>query len=317
MLRVVTLGLILAALVGIVFAVGIALAAPRAESMALHIELIEPHEQAASRAEQVAKALVLAYPQRVLMAEFRQPGGDRPADWAVLLRDTWFYYAEGRMLPEEYLDRAHEYSPIAFYNYPAEMPPWTAPTAEQGRQLSERSSERATSQPPRAPFFFETLYRSRNRDEAYQRVKTIRFLGHQIMVHSSILEVLSLVEEQIQAAARTDAQVRSWVNNINNMSGWTWRTMVGSQSRSFHAYGVAIDILPRSPGGREIFWQWAGPTWWSVPYEGRYHPPEAVIRAFESYGFVWGGKWLFFDTMHFEYRPEVFFMNGMGLSGLR
>jgi hypothetical protein len=21
---------------------------------------------------------------------------------------------------------------------------------------------------------------------------------------------------------------------------------------------------------------------------------------------VWGGKWLFFDTMHFEYRPEIF-----------
>ncbi len=29
------------------------------------------------------------------------------------------------------------------------------------------------------------------------------------------------------------------------------------------------------------------------------------VAAFEDNGFVWGGKWPFFDTMHFEYRPEV------------
>ena len=32
---------------------------------------------------------------------------------------------------------------------------------------------------------------------------------------------------------------------------------------------------------------------------------EDDIRAFEAHGFVWGGKWLFFDTIHFEYRPEL------------
>jgi hypothetical protein len=37
-------------------------------------------------------------------------------------------------------------------------------------------------------------------------------------------------------------------------------------------------------------------------------PPAAVIGAFEKQGFVWGGKWLFFDTMHFEYRPEILLM---------
>ena len=34
-------------------------------------------------------------------------------------------------------------------------------------------------------------------------------------------------------------------------------------------------------------------------------PPLAFVKAFEREGFVWGGKWLFFDTMHFEYRPEI------------
>ncbi|WP_265937085.1 M15 family metallopeptidase [Aliarcobacter butzleri] len=26
---------------------------------------------------------------------------------------------------------------------------------------------------------------------------------------------------------------------------------------------------------------------------------------FEKYGFIWGGRWYHFDTMHFEYRPEL------------
>jgi hypothetical protein len=36
--------------------------------------------------------------------------------------------------------------------------------------------------------------------------------------------------------------------------------------------------------------------------------PEKVVRSFERHGFVWGGKWLLFDTMHFDYRPEVLLM---------
>ena len=289
-------------------------AAPRAESARLQQEITgftQPSSSEPSREERVARALVEAYPRRVLRAEYRN------GDWAVLLRDTWFYYADGRLLPEGLRSRANEYSPIAFYNYQRELPPWTPPSAEQAERLANIATARATSQPRRAPYFFDALYRANNRAEAYQRVKTIRFLGQSVLVHYAILEELALVEEHILAAAETNPQVRSWVNGIGSIAGWTWRNMVGSQSRSFHSYGVAIDILPRSPGGREIFWQWAGPTWWNIPYEGRYHPPNAVIEAFESYGFVWGGKWLFFDTMHFEYRPEVFILSGIEMSPLR
>jgi D-alanyl-D-alanine carboxypeptidase len=28
-------------------------------------------------------------------------------------------------------------------------------------------------------------------------------------------------------------------------------------------------------------------------------------RSKRSYGFIWGGKWYHYDTMHFEYRPEL------------
>jgi hypothetical protein len=54
-----------------------------------------------------------------------------------------------------------------------------------------------------------------------------------------------------------------------------------------------------------------------VPYSKRLHPPEAVIKAFETFGFVWGGKWLFYDTMHFEYRPEILILNNIPMNGVR
>ena len=315
MFRIITLGIILAAVVGIVFAAGIILAAPNAEPLLLLNEAegaaLLPEQPQSERAEQVVKALVKAYPSRVIRAEFRN------GDWAVLVRDTWFYYAEGRLLPEELRNRVSEYSPIAFYNYPRELPLWTEPSPEQANLFRDRSNSRAASSRRRSHYFFDALYRARTHDEAYERVKTLRFLGNQIMVHYSLLEELSLVEESILAAARTDAQVRVWIQNIGTMSGWTWRNVADTQSRSFHSYGAAIDILPRSRGGREIYWLWVESNWWNIPYEGRYHPPDAVIKAFESYGFVWGGKWLFFDTMHFEYRPEVFILNDIEMSTLR
>ena len=33
--------------------------------------------------------------------------------------------------------------------------------------------------------------------------------------------------------------------------------------------------------------------------------PSDVVAVFERHGFIWGGRWAHFDTMHFEYRPEL------------
>ena len=40
-------------------------------------------------------------------------------------------------------------------------------------------------------------------------------------------------------------------------------------------------------------------------FEWRNRIPPEIIDIFERHGFIWGGKWYHFDTMHFEYRPEL------------
>jgi len=261
-----------------------------------------------ARAERIMKALVVAYPGLVEQAQ------QRNGDWAVLLRGTWYYYAEGRILPENIRNRASQYDPQPFYNYVKELPPWQTPSPEAAERFRNMSAHRRQNPPKRSRHFYDALWRAHSREESYERAKSIRFLGVPVLVHYSILEELSLVEEKILSDAKTDMTIRAWISNISKLEGWNWRDIAETESRSFHAYGAAIDILMKSSGGKETYWLWTlrtKPEWWNIPYSQREHPPDAVIKAFESRGFIWGGKWLYFDTMHFEYRPEILILSGM------
>jgi hypothetical protein len=84
-------------------------------------------------------------------------------------------------------------------------------------------------------------------------------------------------------------------------SGGTYncRSVAGSDVRSMHAYGAAIDINPKYAD----YWRWASKTADGLAWKNRI--PLEIIRIFEKHGFIWGGCWYHFDTMHFEFRPEL------------
>lgn len=72
------------------------------------------------------------------------------------------------------------------------------------------------------------------------------------------------------------------------------RVVKDTGNRSAHAWGVAIDLNTSFSD----YWLWS-----KGAYKNRI-PPE-IVAVFEKHGFIWGGKWGHFDTMHFEYRPEL------------
>ena len=77
------------------------------------------------------------------------------------------------------------------------------------------------------------------------------------------------------------------------------RSVAGSSVRSMHAYGAAIDLNVTYAD----YWRWAQGREradMEKPHSGRDRR-----RDFEQQGFIWGGHWYHFDTMHFEYRPEL------------
>jgi len=86
-----------------------------------------------------------------------------------------------------------------------------------------------------------------------------------------------------------------------NVGGsFNWRRISGTNRLSAHSFGIAVDFDTQLGG----YWQWSRQPEGAVgAYANRY--PEALVRAMERRGFIWGGKWHHYDGMHFEYRPEL------------
>lgn len=77
--------------------------------------------------------------------------------------------------------------------------------------------------------------------------------------------------------------------------GFHWRRIRGTTRLSMHSFGIAVDV------GMNVadYWRWRGVE----RYRNRL--PIRLVRLFEQHGFIWGGRWYHYDTMHFEYRPEL------------
>lgn len=122
---------------------------------------------------------------------------------------------------------------------------------------------------------------------------------------------LSNVRYRVTRRHGVDCQLSAVLDELASLEGmapffdqpggsFNWRRIAGTNRRSTHSYGIAVD-LNAAIGG---YWRWTGrPEGNAGTYDNRI--PEPLVRAFERRGFIWGGKWHHFDGMHFEYRPEL------------
>lgn len=81
-----------------------------------------------------------------------------------------------------------------------------------------------------------------------------------------------------------------------------WRPVRGAKRLSAHSYGIAFDIGV----DHSDYWKWKNPKageTTKISYANRI--PKPIAEIFQKYGFIWGGAWYHFDTMHFEFRPEI------------
>lgn len=102
-------------------------------------------------------------------------------------------------------------------------------------------------------------------------------------------------------AARLEAKLTADLRKYALPCGGTfsWRPIAGTHRRSAHSYGIAIDLNVKYSS----YWRWSLGRASAPVYHNRI--PRVIVEEFEEGGFVWGGKWYHFDTMHFEYRPEL------------
>lgn len=79
---------------------------------------------------------------------------------------------------------------------------------------------------------------------------------------------------------------------------YNYRLISGTNRLSPHSYGIAIDLK----SDKKDYWKWGN----EKDAQKRISEyPKDLVKTFEDNNFVWGGKWGYFDILHFEYRPEI------------
>ena len=238
---------------------------------------------------------------------------DTPGDKGGKGHSEEFYWANGSMLPESEIKNADKYWPI-LYGYQKELSDPANFTEEERERIKQFSSTENRQNGAGTPmFFFDALYDSSSRARLESHIKRVSFLGNLTNVHERMIEPLGRVEKRIYALAESNEEVKSFLANLKSNDAYYWRIIAGTKRKSFHSLGIAVDVLPKKLGGKQIFWSWARDkypnTWMLIPLKDRWMPPAAVIRIFEEEGFIWGGKWVIYDNMHFEYHPELIQFN--------
>ena len=109
------------------------------------------------------------------------------------------------------------------------------------------------------------------------------------------------VADKLKAvSADLDALPDSFVKYLTPSGGtYNCRVIAGTTRPSVHGNGAAIDINV----AWSDYWRNHQPVGGKHPYKNRI--PWEIVEIFERHGFIGGGKWYHYDTMHFEYRPEL------------
>ncbi len=104
------------------------------------------------------------------------------------------------------------------------------------------------------------------------------------------LQLIKVVDELKKLPKKYDR----YLHNIGGT--FKYRFIAGTKRLSTHAFGISIDINAKNAN----YWRWEK----DMIYKNKI--PKEIVYIFEKHGFIWGGRWYHYDTMHFEYRPELF-----------
>ena len=218
-----------------------------------------------------------------------------------------FYWAGGRLLPKDELTNKEKYW-VLQYKYENKLRNPETYTPEEIEQIKEFGSSESRRNAVGTPmFFFDWLYSAQSQKIIEEHIIKTTFLGKPTRVHERIYDHLKNVEKKI-LEKKTEPEIKAFLDNLKSADAYHWREIIQTSRKSFHSYGIAVDILPRKLNYKAIYWSWEkdkrGDKWMLVPLEKRWSPPESVIKIFEDEGFIWGGYWVIYDNMHFEYHPE-------------
>lgn len=232
----------------------------------------QPHATAADSIPPGARRLMAAYPGQGI-----KYAGNR----LVFADGTKIVYDDG--VKKSFAQRLDNSDPEDMWFTPYDTAsPQPAYLSDCGRSRSEQ--------------LFRHMY-GQSAAAVAKRLVPVKWFGQTIRFTS-----VNNANRKLEAVAAELAKRPELRKYLTGASTFYWRKVRGADRLSAHSYGIAIDINTKYSD----YWLWKYPK---AGEEGRigYHNriPLDIVRAFERHGFVWGGRWYHFDTMHFEYRPEL------------
>lgn len=148
--------------------------------------------------------------------------------------------------------------------------------------------------------FFAKMYGDCKKGEVTKKMVDVVWLpkhgGKKLKITS-----VNGVDQKLKAVSdELDKLPDSFVKYLTPSGGtYNCRVIAGTDRPSVHGDGIAIDINV----AWSDYWRNHQPVGGKYPYKNRI--PWEIVEIFEKHGFIWGGKWYHYDTMHFEYRPEL------------
>ena len=150
--------------------------------------------------------------------------------------------------------------------------------------------------------FFNKMYGANN-DEVMKNLTSVYIFGNEFEVTK--LNGVSKKLKELGKIIETHEEWRPFF--AENAGGFNYRSVSSTGRMSTHSYGIAIDINSQLTN----YWKWGNSKLsetdeiTNISKENKI-PPE-LVSLFEQNGFIWGGRWYHYDTMHFEYRPELLY----------
>ncbi|HEQ71503.1 MAG TPA: M15 family peptidase [Spirochaetia bacterium] len=148
--------------------------------------------------------------------------------------------------------------------------------------------------------FFKKMYGATQK-EVEANLTAIDWMPH-VKKQRLLVTRINGVDKKLTAVSaeleKLDPTYRPWLIDIGGT--YSYRTIQGTGRLSTHSYGIAIDLNV----SRTEYWKWEHHRELD-DFEYQNSLPLVIVEIFEKYGFIWGGAWYHYDTMHFEYRPEL------------
>lgn len=147
--------------------------------------------------------------------------------------------------------------------------------------------------------FYKAIY-GENEEEVKEHLVQVpwfkEYFNESFIVVTSANGVDKAFERVIQRLSNIQ---QAYYQFLSDQDAFYWRTIADSPNLSPHSFGIALDINTQF----SKYWLWDKKERNEYQYENQI--PLEIVRAFEEEGFIWGGRWWHYDTMHFEYRPEI------------